>query len=272
MTRFIVVPQWQGSPSPRAMLLVDGAAAIQGDLPRSATTSVEVPLEAGEAVGTGIQRYSALRRVRDAVAAELAILEEPAMIIGGDCGSAVGGVEHAAERYPNLAVVWLDAHPDLHTPATSPSGAFSGMALRAVLGEGGHDLVLEPPVAAARIVLGGARDFDGAEEDVVTRSDIALVAPDAFGDDRALLDAVRRSGADAVYVHVDLDVLDPSAMTGVSASVPFGLTVADVVAAIARLRSELPLAGSSIAGFSPGSQSDAVGGLGAILRLVGALA
>jgi arginase len=184
----------------------------------------------------------------------------------------VGGVEHAAARHPRLAVVWLDAHPDLHTPATSPSGAFSGMALRSVLGEGGHDLVLASPVPAGRVVLVGARDYDGAEEDAVARAGLVLIEPSALSDDRVLLEAVVRTGADAVYVHVDLDVLDPSAMTGVSASVPFGVAVAELVAAIKRLRSEVPLAGCSIAGFSPGSPSDAVADLGAILRLVGALA
>ena len=47
MTRFLVVPQWQGSPSARAMQLIDGANAIAGDLPRSATTVLDVPMEAG---------------------------------------------------------------------------------------------------------------------------------------------------------------------------------------------------------------------------------
>ncbi|MCR2828112.1 arginase family protein, partial [Microbacterium sp. zg.Y909] len=60
MTRFIVVPQWQGSPSARAMLLVDGAEAIEGDLPRAACTRVDVPLEAGESLDTGVHRLSAL--------------------------------------------------------------------------------------------------------------------------------------------------------------------------------------------------------------------
>ena len=63
MTRFLVVPQWQGSPAARAMHLVDGAEAIAGDLPRASTARVEVPASAGEALGTGIRRYSALARI-----------------------------------------------------------------------------------------------------------------------------------------------------------------------------------------------------------------
>jgi len=68
MTRYLVVPQWQGSPSSRAMQLIDGAHAIAGDLPRSSTTVLDVPMEAGEALGTGIHRLSALQRVRGLVA------------------------------------------------------------------------------------------------------------------------------------------------------------------------------------------------------------
>ena len=67
MTRFVIVPQWQGSPSARAMGLVDGAEAIAGDLPSSAVVRVEVPLEAGDALGGRVHRLSALTRVRGAL-------------------------------------------------------------------------------------------------------------------------------------------------------------------------------------------------------------
>jgi arginase len=231
-----------------------------------------VPLEAGDAAGTGIHRYSALRSVRDALRTELAAHDGPALVVGGDCGAAVGAVEHAASRHPNLAVLWLDAHPDLHTPDSSPSGAFAGMALRAVLGEGSHDLVLSTPIPAERVVLAGARDYDDAEEDAAARLGLTVVEATALADASALVDAVTATGADAVYVHVDLDVLDPSAMTGVTAAVPFGVQVAELVAALKRLRADVPLAGASIAGFAPGSPAAAIDDLGAILRVVGALA
>ena len=114
-------------------------------------------------------RYSTLRRTRELVDLELAPLTDPVMLIGGDCGVAVGAVGHAARRHPDLVVVWLDAHPDLHTPDSSPSGAFSGMALRAILGEGADGLVLDPEaVGHERLVLAGAREYEPSEEDAVT--------------------------------------------------------------------------------------------------------
>jgi arginase len=271
MTRFVIVPQWQGSPSSRAMQLIDGAQAIAGDLPRAACTMVEVPLEAGEAVGTGIHRFTTLSRTRGLVDDALAGIDEPAMVVGGDCGVAVGAVAHAATRHPSLAVVWLDAHPDLHTPATSPSGAFGGMALRAVLGDGAEGLALAAgTIDPSRVVLCGAREYDDAEESAVAA--IRVVEASSLADRSSLADAVESTGATAVYVHVDLDVLDPAAFTGVTSTVPFGLQVAELVGALAELRARVPLAGSSIAGFAPSSPAAAVDDLGAILRIVGALA
>jgi arginase len=273
MARFVIVPQWQGAPSSRAMQLIDGAQAIAGDLPRASCTTVEVPLEAGESVETGVLRFSTLRRTRELLDLELAPLTDPVMLIGGDCGVAVGAVAHAAARHPELAVIWLDAHPDLHTPDSSPSGAFSGMALRAVLGDGAAGLVVEPgSVGPDRVVLAGARAYEPSEEETVAALALRAIDVGELSDHDALATAVAATGATAVYIHVDLDVLDPAEMTGVTASVPFGVSLADLVASIARVRATLPLAGSSITGFAPPSPAAAVEDLGTILRIVGALA
>lgn len=270
MTRFLVVPQWQGSPSARAMRLIDGAEAIADDLPRSALTRVEVPAEAGEAVGTGIRRFSTLTRVRDALAEVLGGSEEPAVVIGGDCAVAVPAIAAAAERHPSVAVVWFDAHGDLHTPESSPSGALAGMALRAAIEAG--PFVATPLVPAARSVLVGARDLDDAEAALLETSEIATVSASALADPAALADAVAATGADAVYVHIDLDVLDPAAVVGVLEPVPFGADPAHITASIARLRERMPLVGASLSGFAPATRDAAVEDLGTILRLLGALA
>jgi arginase len=71
---------------------------------------------------------------------------------------------------------------------------------------------------------------------------------------------------------VDLDVLDPAVITGVAAPVPFGLDVPTLTAAIAALRERLPLAGASLSGFAPAHPSAVVDDMGAVLRIVGALA
>lgn len=267
MARFLVTPQWQGSPAARAMLLVDGASAISGDLPRKATTVLDVPLEAGEALGTGVHRLSALQRIRDLVGTELV---PDTVIIGGDCSVTVAALSALEGGHGDLAIVWCDAHPDLHTPETSPSGAFSGMALRAILGEGERLLALSPGVPRENVVVVGARAIDDAEREPLD-SVRTLWAHD-LADPEALAEAVVATGASRVWVHIDVDVLDPAELSGVSSPAPFGVDAATLSTAIRALRARVPLAGATIAGFAPRSPVDAVDDLGVILRLIGAVA
>lgn len=272
MARFVIAPQWQGSPSARAMMLVDGAQAIAGDLPRAACVTLELPLEAGEALETGVRRYSALTRIRSQLDEALAGRADPVVVVGGDCGVSVAVIGAVAARTSGLAVVWLDAHPDLNTPETSPSGAFAGMALSAVLGDGPEGLSLPPgTIPPSRVVLAGTRALDDAE--TARAADLAArVTAAQLAEPTALADAVAATGASAVFVHVDLDVLDPAALGGVTAPVPFGVDVPQLVAALQRLRATVPLAGAAITGFAPANPAAAVDDLGAILRVVGALA
>lgn len=267
MVRFLVVPQWQGSPAARAMLLIDGASAIAGDLPRAATTVLDVPVEAGEALGTGVRRLSALRRTRELVAESMTA---DTVVIGGDCSVTVAALDALPGGTDDIAVVWCDAHGDLHSPETSPSGAFSGMALRAVLGEGEPQLALSPGVPRDRVVAVGMRNLDDGEIPVLDGLRRLSVAD--LDQPHALADAVAATGASRVWVHIDVDVLDPSEMSGVTDAAPFGVAPGTLSASIRALRERVPLAGATIAGFAPRSPADAVDDLGALLRLVGAVA
>jgi len=283
--RYLVVPEWQGSPSARAMQLIDGAEAIRGDLPASRTEVVQVPLEAGSAMDTGIHRASSIQMVREAVVATLERYDrvaregdeeaenaEPVLVVGGDCGVALGAIDHASRAHgSDLAVVWFDAHGDLHTPDTSTSGAFGGMVLRAVMGDGAWPLTAEHPVADERVVLAGARAFDDAEAAFIEGSGMtALTVERTTADD--LVAAVEASGARFVHVHVDLDVLDPARIAGITGPEPFGVESATLVEAIVALKERFTLAGASLTGFAPSSAEAADDDLGTILRLIGAIA
>ena len=285
---FVVVPQWQGSVSARAMSHADGAAAIQGDLPASATVVVEVPVEAGESLDTGVHRYSTLLRVRELTARALSEVGGTPIMIGGDCGAALAAVEFAVARgtaaggdasdepagQGDLAVLWLDAHPDLNSPETSPSGAFNGMVLRAIAGEGAEGLALgaETRVPPSRLVLGGVRAIDDGEREFIDEHAITVLTVEDLSDPTAVIAALEETGASRVFVHVDLDVLDPSALAGLSYPMPFGVGPTELVALLKSVVARFPLAGASIAGFSPASPDVAIDDLPTILRIVGALA
>lgn len=271
---FLVVPEWQGSVSTRAMNGVVGAEAIRGDLPSSATSTIDVPVEAGDSLGTGIKRYSALARIREAMRRELGLHAAPVIAVGGGCFTSLPAIEHAMMRSAgDLAVVWLDAHPDLNTPTSSASGAFNGMVLRGVLGEGADGLRLDGDarVPATRVILGGARAPEPSEERYIAHHGIRTLSVTHLEDPASLAEAVRATGAASVFIHVDLDVLDPPSFAGIAYPVPFGVAPTALAAGLRELVGAVPLAGATIAGFSPASASAALDDLPVILRLIAAL-
>ncbi|KQW07783.1 hypothetical protein ASC66_02055 [Leifsonia sp. Root4] len=254
------------------MRLADGAEAIRGDLPASSTVLVDVPVESGDALDTGILRFSSLLRVRERQLQALNHVEDWALTIGGDCGVSLGSIEHAIARTSgDVAVVWFDAHPDLNSAEDSPSGAFTGMVLRALCGEG----VLVPDAAhtldPAKLVLAGIRDIDPGEERFIAEKQLTQIPSMDLETPTAFVDAVRATGASTVYLHIDLDVLDPAVIAGLANPLPFGMTLEQLTAAITALRAEFTLAGATIAGFSPASPLDAEDDLPSILRVIGSL-
>jgi len=272
---FLVVPEWQGSASSRAMRLIDGAEAIRGDLPHRSTTAVEVPFGAGDAVGTGVARYSSVATVRERLRDALGRVAEGDLpvVVGGDCGVELAAVEHAAAsasaRGARLGLVWFDAHPDLNTPETSPSGAFCGMVLRALLGDGAEGLVSAAPLDPSRVVLAGTRTMDDGEAAYLETAGIAVVGADALA--TGLGAAVDALDVDEVYLHVDLDVLDPGEFGGVTDPQPFGASAADLTAAIAAATAGRRVAGAGLTMFAPASPEEVVEDQGTILRVVSAL-
>jgi arginase len=124
-----------------------------------------------------------------------AVLPARPLVLGGDCCAHVGAVEGLAARHDRLALVWLDAHGDLNTPETSPSGNTWGMPLRMLLDAG--------TVPPERVALIGARDIDPPERAFLDSSSIHT-GDDAI--DRATGDV------DCVYVAFDADVLEPGAV------------------------------------------------------------
>lgn len=274
---YFLMPEWQGSSSSRAMRLSDGAAALREDLP-STTIEVPVPLGAGDAMGTPALRLSSVLRSRDAATQLLRDAAGPHITVGGDCASTLAGLAAAVERHgaQNLAVLWFDAHPDLQHPATSRSGAISGMCLRHALGEGVDDLVFAESVSSEMLTLVGTRAFDEEEHAEVADRGIAHVPVPVEGDADAFAESVVRrigaTGASHVYVHVDLDVLDPAEFSAVHAPEPFGLSLAQLTTAIRAAVSTVPLAGGAICEFAPGSPAAAQEDLPSVLRVLAAIA
>lgn len=157
-------------------------------------------------------------------------LPERPLVLGGCCCSHLGAIRGLARRGAALAVVWLDAHGDLHTPASSPSGNAWGMPLRMAIDEGS--------VRPQDVALMGARSLDPPEADYVRR----------HGIDDDLDRALARS--ERVYVAVDCDVLDPGEVASFMPE-PRGLSLAEAVEVLAAVAARAPLAGVGISGALP---------------------
>jgi arginase len=119
-------------------------------------------------------------------------------------------------------------------------------------------------------VLVGARELDPAEDDYLEVSGIPLLDV-ATVTSKKLVAAIRKTKLSRVYIHVDLDVLDPAEFDGLDSPVPFGLSPAAVVELIRAVRTEFELVGAGITEFAPTSPDAAAGDLPNILRIIGAL-
>lgn len=185
---------------------------------------------------------------RDTLAAQNAALAtslpDRPLVLGGCCCAHVGAVQGLAARGPRLAVVWLDAHGDLNTPESSPSGDEWGMPLRMLLDEG--------TVRADDVALVGARNLDSPEVAYLAASGIDADT------DRAL------AGAEGVYVAFDADVLHPAEVDCFLPE-PGGLSLGEASAVLRRVGSGAPLVGVGITGLRPGADPDT------FVRLLGEL-
>ncbi len=150
------------------------------------------------------------------------------LIVGGDCLVSLGAVAGLLDP-PNTAVVWVDTHGDFNTPETTISGYLGGMPLACMVGRGLSELrdqcKLITPVPERNVALVGVRDLDPAEERLLLESSVALVRGPELERDPALLDRVLHGlgGLPQLYLHVDIDVLDPAAAPGVDYPVAGGM-------------------------------------------------
>jgi arginase len=155
------------------------------------------------------------------------------IVLGGDHSIALGtlGGLAAAAGGPG-AVLWIDAHGDLNTPQTTPSGNVHGMPLAAALGHGGAGFQSDawplPAVEAARTTLIGVRSLDDGERTLLGELDVAvhtMSEVDRRGIEPLVVDALQRAaGAAFVHVSLDMDALDPEVAPGVGTAVRGGLS------------------------------------------------
>lgn len=155
------------------------------------------------------------------------------LVLGGDHSISIGTIAGLAEHYPNLGVIWFDAHSDLNTVDTSPSGNIHGMSLGISLGKGIPLLTglrgISPKIKPEHVAIVGARSLDSGEKAYIRSLGIACYTMhdiDLIGIARVMEKVIRqlRQSTDGVHVSFDIDSLDPREAPGTGTPVRGGLS------------------------------------------------
>lgn len=155
------------------------------------------------------------------------------LVLGGDHSIAIGTLAGLAKHYKNLGVIWYDAHGDLNTAETSPSGNIHGMPLAASLGYGHERLTnllgISPKIKPEHVVIIGARSLDEGERRLIKELGIKVFTMheiDRMGMTKVMEETVRylKDKTDGVHLSLDLDGLDPNDAPGVGTPVPGGIS------------------------------------------------
>jgi arginase len=181
------------------------------------------------------------RQTHEAVTRALAAGALPVLLTGNCYLAALGTL--SALPQGSTGVVWLDAHGDFNTPETSGSGFFDGMVLAMLTGRCWPGLAASmqslEPVADNHVVLIGARDLDPEEERLLTESKVSRVSVSGLRGNESVADSVSSQldrlprEIETTYLHVDLDVLDPSVLRANPFAAPGGLELDELLGVVA---------------------------------------
>jgi arginase len=185
------------------------------------------------------------------------------LLLTGNCGNALGAL--AGLEIGKTGIVWFDAHGEFNTPDTTRSGFLDGMGLATIAGRCWKVLASTvpgfSPMPENHIILVGVRELDLEERALLENSGVGYISAAQVRDlgvQNALAPHLERlrQEVEQVYVHLDLDVLDPTEAQANSFPVPEGLTVAEVKKAIEAVKAQFRIAGGGLASYDPSCDLD----------------
>ena len=185
-----------------------------------------------------------------------------ALVLAGDDTASIGvvsGLQLASGAGTRIGIVWLDAHGDFNTPETSFSGILAGMTLAILAGLAGplwrEAAGLAAPIPTDRIVIAGTRELDEQERELLRSTSVRIVPASDLRTDARLTSVADwlADRCDALYLHVDLDVLDPRFVPSASTPAADGLTTEELAVAMATVLKTGKVAAVTICALNPGA-------------------
>jgi arginase len=185
------------------------------------------------------------------------------VVIGGDHSVAVGtwgGVTTKINAFQRFGLMWIDAHMDSHTPETTPSHAYHGMPLAALLGFGNHSFVNlsqhSPVLSPEHVCLIGVRSYEEGEAALLQRLGVRVFYMDEVQSRgfKTILEEAHRiisSGTEGFGVSIDLDAFDPHDAPGVGSPEPYGLSAEEVLPTLSIIKEDPHFKALEIVEYNP---------------------
>lgn len=183
------------------------------------------------------------------------------LVLAGDDTASVGvisGLQRARGAAHRIGLVWLDAHGDFNTPETSVSNILAGMPIAILAGLAGplwrEAALLAATVPTDRIVIAGIRELDRAEDQLLRSTEVAVLRQPEALDGASFAAAIKRLSdrVEEIYVHIDLDVLDPSLVPSSSTPAPDGMSIQQLEQLLNTVFATRKVCVLGIAGLNPG--------------------
>lgn len=260
----LIYPQWQGGivshhmpnlpPDDASRGYYLGAQFLNLLAPDNGQKTKKVPISLDindRATENGINSYKILlKQTKEALSILNENKPERIVTLGGDCAVSVVPFTYLAAKYPDdVAIVWIDTHPDINLPYDDYMG-YHAMVLTACMGMGDIEMMklLPAKVNASKALIVGLREWDtGMKERQVELGLKGLAPSDVTENSAAVIQWLKNTGATKVAIHFDLDVLDPKEIIAAVGVVPDGMKIDDVVRIINDISAEYDIVGLTIA-------------------------
>lgn len=250
----IVIPQWQGGG--QDLSTYQGGLEIKNNYLQGLNyAEIAISTEKIGKIKNNIVGYEAIYK-QLAEAKTQIINHNPSTIftIGGGCDSDIVSIAELNKMVNgDMTVLYLDAHADLNTPESSNSKYFYGMPLRTLLGDGDEKFInlLSSQLSPSQIIMMGIRDLDQAEVQYIRENSISVLSvEDIENGIEDVIKTIRAKRYNNLYVHIDLDVLDPQEFPHVPVPVPEGLANATLSRLLDRLRVDFKIIGLGLLEYS----------------------
>lgn len=260
----LIYPQWQGgivdhwmpdlAPDDSSRGYYLGAQLLNFLAPVSDQNTQEVPVSldiSDRETENGISSYKVILKQTQAA---LKIVEKnnPDRIVtlGGDCAVSVVPFSYLAAKYPDdVAIIWIDAHPDITLPYDDYKG-YHAMALTACLGMGDEKILNTLPgkIDTSKVLIVGLRSWDEGMQERQSKLGIRGLSPSDVAENSTLImDWLKDRKVSKVVIHFDLDALDPAEIIAAVGTDPNGMRIDEVVRVINDIASEYDVVGLTIA-------------------------